>query len=323
MIDHELLARELVRALRGSRSQAAFNRRFKFKTNVVSSWERGTRYPTAARFLGVAEALGVDVRARLRAFLHEQAGQIQSDTPLERVVLGLLEELRGTSTVVSIAARMGKHRIAVARWLKGQTEPRLPEFLALVDALCPRLADFVGVFCDPAQIPSLAVAWRDLVAQRRIAFDEPWSHALLRALELDRHEQLAEHEPGLLGRAVGLSEAEEERLMAQLCACRQVTRVDGRWVNCRVMAVDTGGRSTDAERLKRHWAGVALDRFAAGRLGDGLFSFNLFVVSDEDYEQIRQLHLRYFNELRSIVQNSKKNDRVVLVNQQLVPLAEI
>jgi transcriptional regulator with XRE-family HTH domain len=318
---HEVLAREMVRAVRGKRSQAAFNRRFGFKTNVVSTWERGTRQPTAAQFFEVAERLGLDVRGRVRVFLHEPSARSSADTPLQDVVLDLFEQLRGTSTVVSIAARMGKHRVAVGRWLKGQTEPRLPELLALVDVLSPRLLDFVAVFCDPAKLPSAARAWADLVAQRSIAFDEPWSHALLRALELDAYAQLPKHEAGVLGRAVGLSEAEEKRLLEQLGACRQVTRKDGRWINSRVMAVDTGGRSKEAERLKQHWANVALARLRDGRLGDGLFSYNLFVVSNEDYEQIRQLHLRYFNELRAIVQNSTKNDRVVLVNQQLVPLA--
>lgn len=266
--------------------------------------------------------LGVDVRSGLRSFLHEQAAPIAHDAPFEHVVLQLLDELRGTSTLVSIAERLGRHRIAVARWFKGETAPRLPDLLALVDALCPRLLDFVAVFCDPSELPSVDRAWADLSAQRRIAFEEPWSHALLRALELDRYARLAEHQSGVLARAVGLSDTEEARLLAELSACRQVTRAAGRWVNSRVMAVDTGGRSRDAEKLKLHWARVALERFSEGRLGDGMFSFNLFVVSNEDYERIRQLHLRYFNELRSIVQNSAKNDRVVLVNQQLLPLGD-
>ncbi len=324
MMDHELLAREMVRAVRGKRSQAAFNRRFGFKTNVVSTWERGKRQPTAAQFFQLVERLGVDVRARLRAFFHEPAGpagHFGADTPLDAVVLALFEQLRGTATVVSIAARMNKHRVAVARWLKGQTEPRLPELMALVDALCPRLVEFVAVFCDPAKVPSVARAWADLAAQRRIAFEEPWSHALLRALELDAYAELPEHEAGVLGSAVGLSCAEEARLLEQLAACRQVTRKGGRWSQSRSMAVDTGGRSKDAERLKQHWASVALARLREGHLGDGLFSFNLFVISNDDYERIRQLHLRYFNELRAIVQNSVKNERVVLVNQQLIPLA--
>lgn len=320
MMRYELLAREVVRAVRGARSQAAFNRRLGFKTNVVSTWERGTRQPTAAQFFAVVERLGVDVRGRLRAFLHEPTC-FEPETPLESVVLELFERLRGTASVVSIAARMGKHRVAVARWLKGQTEPRLPELLALVDALTPRLLEFIAVLCDPAQVPSVARAWADLDAQRRIAFEEPWSHALLRALELDAYARAPEPAAEVLGHAVGLTRAEAARLLEQLVACRQVERRDGRWVNARVMAVDTGGRSKDAERLKEHWANVALARLREGRLADGLFSFNLFVVSNEDYEQIRQLHLRYFNELRAIVQNSKKNDRVVLVNQQLVPLA--
>jgi transcriptional regulator with XRE-family HTH domain len=318
-IDCVRLASEMVRALRGKRSQQAFNRRLQFKTNVANSWERGKRQPSAAKFLRVAQLMGVDVRTRLRGFLQEPSSEL-AHKPFAQLVVALLQELRGTASYVSIAERLGRNRVSVARWLKGETEPRLPELLELVASLSPRLLEFVAVFCDPAQVPSVARAWADLAEQRRIAFEQPWSHALLRALELDAYRALPEHRPELLARAVGLSDELAAQLIEALIACGQVVSREGRLEVARVLAVDTGGRSQAADALKQHWAQAALERFASGRLGDGLFSFNLFTVSHGDYEAIRQLHLRYYHDLRLIVQNSTKNERVVLMNQQLIPL---
>jgi hypothetical protein len=51
-----------------------------------------------------------------------------------------------------------------------------------------------------------------------------------------------------------------------------------------------------------------------------LFSYNLFPVSDADFERIRRLHIDYYERVREIVSQSRRSDRVVLLNLQLVPL---
>ena len=63
--NYEALASELLRALRGERSQSAFARRLGYKSNIVYSWEAGRAFPTASRALRAAQRTGVDVRAAL------------------------------------------------------------------------------------------------------------------------------------------------------------------------------------------------------------------------------------------------------------------
>ncbi len=64
-----------------------------------------------------------------------------------------------------------------------------------------------------------------------------------------------------------------------------------------------------------------LHRFEARRTAaEALFSFNLFAVSEEGYQQIRRLHLAYYDQARAIIEQSRSADRVVLMNLQLIPL---
>jgi hypothetical protein len=51
-----------------------------------------------------------------------------------------------------------------------------------------------------------------------------------------------------------------------------------------------------------------------------MFSYNLFAISERDYERLRELHLAYFRELRSIVAASQPAERVVLAHLSLLPL---
>ena len=90
-----------------------------------------------------------------------------------------------------------------------------------------------------------------------------------------------------------------------------------------MLTVDTR-RNPDAGRvLKQHWASVALARLPAlePREND-LFSYNLFTVSEKDWERLRELHIAYYQELRRLIEASEPAERVALVNLQLMRLDE-
>ncbi|MDD9933044.1 MAG: helix-turn-helix transcriptional regulator, partial [Myxococcales bacterium] len=64
----ELATRQLLRALRGSRSQVAFARRLGYRGNPIADWEAGRRTPTAEALLRVCARIGVDAPAALARF---------------------------------------------------------------------------------------------------------------------------------------------------------------------------------------------------------------------------------------------------------------
>jgi hypothetical protein len=90
----------------------------------------------------------------------------------------------------------------------------------------------------------------------------------------------------------------------------------------RVLTVDTRKDPERNRQLKAHWANVALERLSRGSTDpDALFSFNLFAISAESFQTIRELHLEHYDRVRAIVERSTDPDRVVLMNLQLVPLS--
>ena len=64
----------------------------------------------------------------------------------------LLDDLRGSTPILELASRTGRSRFAIARWLKGQAEPRLPDFLRVLEAASQRLLDFLAQLVDPARL---------------------------------------------------------------------------------------------------------------------------------------------------------------------------
>ena len=315
-MDYELTARELVRAVRGRRSQAAVNRRLRRASNVLHSWESGSRYPRASDFLLLLQVSGRPPQPLLSRFAPCRGASLRA------LSTSWLNALAGGRSHAELGRALGVNRNTVARWLDGGTEPRLPQLLAFVEATTRRLLELLGALADEGQLPSVASAQRDLQEQRSLAYERPWSHAVLRALELEQYRALPAHRPGFIAERVGITVEEEAACLAALLKAKQVRRRRGRFEVGRVLTVDTREDPAGNLALKRHWLAVAsaeLER--RGIAADALASYNLFAIAEGDLQRIRQAHLEYYERVRAIVAESKRPTRVVLVTIGLLPLA--
>jgi transcriptional regulator with XRE-family HTH domain len=315
------IAAELLRALRGKRSQSAFSHRLGFRSNVLYAWESGRRFPTGAEMFWAAKRAGLDITAGLKRFFRTAPDWLEStDLTTAGGVVILLNELRAGARINDLAARSGKSRFALSRWFKGHTEPRLPDFLQLVEITSLRLLDFLAAITDPAKIPSVAAAWQNLEAGRKVAYEVPWSQAVLRVLELDFFRNAPSHAPGSVAALLGISEEEEARCLKALQDTGQIHREKGKWFIDRILTIDTRRDAEAGKRLKAWWSEVGLDRQKRGV--DGQISYNLFTVSDADWTLIQELHANYFQAMRRIIAESASADRVVLANLHLITLVD-
>jgi DNA-binding phage protein len=318
-LDYSRLAAELIRALRGKRSQTALSRRLGYKTNILYIWEAQKGSPTGAGFLQLVERVGIDVKQALQLFYRTPPPWLSQHEPTSVAgVAALLDDLRGATTLVETAKKLRVSRFALARWLRGEAEPRLPDFLQLIEVSSLRLLDFVASLVEPATVPCLAERWEELQTARRAAYERPWSHAILRALELVQYQHASGHEPGWLARTLGLELEEEQACLALLSSTGQIELRDGKWAVRQALTIDTR-RDPDATRqLKAWWARVGHERLMSE--SGGVFSYNLFGVSNADLERIEALQRAYFRELRTIVAGSQPVENVAVVNLQLFSL---
>ena len=317
--DYRQLSRELVRALRGKRSQPALSRRLGYRTNVVYLWEAGRAAPTAQGFLKLCAKVGVQPRSIIATFYRQEPAWLTRHCPDTRDgVAALLEDLKGSRTLVETAASLRCSRFAFARWLSGEAEPRLPDFLQAIEVTSLRLLDFVAAVVDPLALPCVSHRWQQMQRARRAAYEMPWSHAVLRCLELEQYKALPEHPVGWVARAIGISEETEVRALELLESTGQIQRVDQKWQITSSQTIDTRKDPQAAKQLKAWWSQVGKERLEAGV--DGAFSYNLFGVSNKDLARIEVLHRAYFRELRKIVSESEQVENVAVVNLQLFSL---
>ncbi|HYQ26254.1 MAG TPA: DUF4423 domain-containing protein [Polyangiaceae bacterium] len=317
-MDYTRLAAEFLRALRGKRTQRAACRKLGARSNVVHQWERGNSFPSASKALWVASKLGVDVAGALAEFYRVPPLWLASSDPFtpEGIAL-LLDDLRGGTSIVELARYSGKSRFAIARWLSGTSEPRLPDFLLMIESSSLRLLDFIEAFVDPRSLPSAAEPWRKLQVARRLAYDEPWSQAVLRALELRTYAAQREHQPGWIAQQIGIEPSTEARCLKLLQDSGQISFDGSHYRQESITALDTRQDPDAARKLRVWWLRQAASRIDAGQRG---MMYNLFGVSNADLARLRDLQRAYLTELRSIVARSEPVEHVVLGADLLLEL---
>ena len=291
---------ELLRALRGKRSQVAFARRLGYRGNPITDWECGRRQPSATEVLRVADLTGAPVRHAFTRF-HAAAPPCLSDGKWQ--LASWMEAVRGTTPINEIALRMGCSRFTVSRWLAGKTQPKIQEFLHFVDVLTGRTHDWVAELVPIAQVPTLQAEHSRVQAAKNIAFEMPWTEAILRVFETDAYRKDPRQSHQTLAAWLGISREELEAAIAGLARAGVIKLVENRYVPTEALSVDTRGSSHALEQLQCHWLDVARDRLA--RREPDWSAYNVMAVSDADLVLIQNQLKQVYRGIRSLVSASE------------------
>jgi transcriptional regulator with XRE-family HTH domain len=324
MDDTVSLGDEFLRALRGARSQAGFSRRLGYRSNIVSEWEAGRRKPSASVVLDACRLAGIDVEAALHAFHAPTAALMRPSSRAAPIggeqLLAWLRAQRGGLSGLEIAERTGFSRYKVSRIFSGRVRLAWPEFLSLVAATTGRLVEFVTAFVAVEKLPSVADEYTRLKLSRELAFTEPWSSAILALLETRDYTMLKQHDDAFLAERLRLDPGAVRRVLEQLLAAGILSEQSGKYRTRQTMTINTRAEPERARSLRSHWGSVALERVANPDSND-VFSYNVFSVSRERFEEIRELHLQYFRAVRALVAGDRDPDCVALVVVSLTQLA--
>ncbi|MDD9935541.1 MAG: DUF4423 domain-containing protein [Myxococcales bacterium] len=315
----EELSSQLVRALRGRRSQRALSSRLGYSTNTLYTWEAGTAAPTAVRFFEMAAITGVSGEQVLERFFRVVPRRlIGTRVTTAEGLRAFMRELLGRTRITALAADSGLSRFAISRWLSGKGQPKLPELLCFVEHTTLRLPDLAAALVDPDELPALREEWQKLQTMRNVGYEQPMTHAVLRALETRAYRE-GPHREGRLAGLVGISLDQERRCLESLCDAEQIAWQGGRWVARSVEMVDFRRDARAAQALKHYWAQLAAERSREAR--PGLFAYHLFAVSRRDLERLEALQRDTLRQMRTIIAASEPSEVVGMLNLQLFDLS--
>lgn len=316
---YQTLARQLIREVRGRRSQSDLSRRAGYKSNMVQRWEAGECFPHVETFFALCKRQRIDVSTALARFYGRAPDWLANADPTSNdAAAALLRDQKGRVTLGELARRSGYNRYTLARWLEGKARPRLHEFLHVLDVSSRRLLDFIATLVDPARIAILEEAWSRLTRAKDAAYRLPWSQAVLRALELKEYRRSGWKQPGWLAKQLGIERSQVDEALQALEASGQVRQRSGRWQVREIVSINTGGDPMRARQLKASWADEATARL---RKGDpGLFGYTVFAASRQDMLRLRRLQLEFVQAMEAVLATSTASECVGLYCVQLLDL---
>lgn len=316
-IDWHRAVSEIVRELRGARTQKALSRALGYRSNVVFSWESGRDVPGMTAFLELLAQVGREPRAWLTEFGRSDVPERLTSAQDLALYAGKLN--RGRS-LKELAAALGESRYVVSRWLSGKTELRAPDFFRLVDITTLSALDLVNLLVDARRVPSIAAAHERLEAARSSARERPWSHAIVHMVELPSYRALACHEPGWFASRLGISVQEEADCLELLVRMGRLGFDGQSYTSTGTLSVDTRPDPEATRRLASFWMHQGAERALVP--GSGRYAFNAFGVKKTDLQRISELQRRYFAELRAIVADSEATEAVAVATFQLFALTQ-
>jgi transcriptional regulator with XRE-family HTH domain len=317
---HERVAREVIRAIRGKRSQVALARRLGYKGNPITDWERGARSPSAKEVLRVAAVCRLPVREAFLKLVPIEPPSVDAPQGKHKGTRQTREwslhvwltALRGNVSNTELSQRLGTSRYTVSRWCSGVTDIKFHEFIRLVDALTGRLYDWVAALVPIESVPALMPRFAQAHAARTVALEHPWTEAILRVLETERYRQQPAVAHASLAATLGIDEDTLKRALAGLVEAQVVSHrqdsVTGfaYYEVLRELSVDTRSDPEAIRRLQEHWLGVALER--AVRREPDWFAYNVFSCSHSDLARVRDTLKRTFRESRATIASSQPNE---------------
>jgi hypothetical protein len=310
----EQATQEFVRAIRGKRSQLALSRRLGYRGKPIADWERGRRFPTAMSLLSACQTIGIDVSGALERF-HAESSSLAQGLDAGSIA-SWLDRMRGTTPIVTLASRSGQPRFSVSRWLSGQSQPRFPQFLALLDAITGRAPDLIAELVDINLVPTLREEHRRLQAHRQVAFEEPWTAAVQRVIETVAYAELPVHISGWIAEYLGISVDLEKRCLARLGEAA-ILNWDGSKYQSDPTTVDTRRTAKENQVIKAHWTNVAASRLADSH-EDDLFAYNVVSASREDCDRIEMILRSAYREIGGLVAASEPQEEVALIQVQMI-----
>jgi hypothetical protein len=190
----------------------------------------------------------------------------------------------------------------------------------MIEASSRRALDFVSTLTAPEKIPCIARPWRRLLRAKQVAYESPWSHAVLHALELDDLRRSRSEGIKMLVKRLNIPEKEINEALSALQQAGQVRRHRGAWRITKKQTVNTAQDPERARRLKAFWVQVAADRLREG--SPGFFGYTLFAIREQDLRRLREVQLEYVRQMQAIIAESSPGERVGLYAVQLLDLAK-
>jgi len=310
-MDIQQVKKEVLRSVRGKKSQTYVNRKLGFSYNQVSRWESGLIEISWIDFVKIC----VICRCNLEQALTEVFNFREHPSDYKKLIEFLLDEMKRKD----LESQVGFSPYRLRKWFRGQVSPDLSDFLKIFDSISHLLTDFVEALGISEGVPSLHAALALKARQLSLHRELPFIGAFMHAMELSDYAKLSRHKAGVLARLVGIQADQEGLALQRLQEARVIEMKKGKFVSL-PLHLDLRGDFASFKSTRQYWLKRSLERVQAMTKSskENLFGYLVFATSKTAQKEIVEKYLQFLADIRFIVENDHQTpDRLQVLNVQI------
>ena len=305
-IDFDQIATEILRDLRGSKSQGQINNSFGFDYNKVAKWENNELSISWQEFLRYTSLAKKDMQQYFRENLVYN-GNIES---IAEIISHLIKNI----PLEQVAASIGCSKATLYRWIKGETEPGIKFILKIIVLVDANFLKFFSAICNISNISALD-GFTEMEKSKDVFFRYPLIAAILRVIELREYETLPTHQEGFISKKLGIDDEEEKFLLSIMLRHHFISYKEEKYIALSKTINTAGNRKLQLETMLfwQQQSKKILERLYDGQSYNErhLWMYNVFGTTAEAREMLRKKALVYNNEIITILSSEVNRGAIV------------
>lgn len=273
--------KEMLRALRGRRSQSSMSRRLGYASNRMHAWETGHASLKWDEFESICRLCKADLAKAI-----ETAFRLKPEScGWHDLVITFAGKIREDV----LARKLGVSQKTARRWLKGEQEPQVEDLLAMMFFFSSRFLAFMQALGILERVPALAEIRILHERARKMHSDIPECPLVHACLESVSYAASPVHLDGFVAHALGKSLEWEHETLRHMTEAGLLASEEGKYVPYFNRVDMIGIPFEDALRIRKHWLAVACE---ALRTRERLVHAEHIFLPDDD-----ELSRKYLQEL--------------------------
>jgi|GEM_PF-3467194 len=209
-LNFKALIKELLKRLRGERSQEVLNRKFGFTFNQIYRWESGVTKMSWNEFTQFCHYLDIPLEKITTSLITGLPEEAPISSP------NLIRQLLGNMGIEKFATRYKLSRKAVSKWLSGDSTPNLEQVLFLFHNHAGQLVKWLDKLVGSEHLPSMKQTILRLRIREAVTYKYPEVSLILNYLQTKPFLTQTHYRPGALAKKFGLTVEQEEEIMQGL-----------------------------------------------------------------------------------------------------------
>ncbi len=299
---YEKLKIDLLKTIRGDKTQQQVNKKLGFDFNQVSRWETQQKRILWPEFVRYCELSNINITQSLkRVFTYH-------DKPEDYKTL--VRHLSADKKMSVMSNKTKISRYIIRRWMNNTYPPTLEEMFQVMEVYQSTLINFIDDLVGVEHVKAFSRKQKAYVAEKNFIYKYPYFAAVALCLELKQYKRLKAHQKGFIAKRIGISQEEEEEVFKNAVKLGLLEFRKKKYYKPpeNKRHLNTKGNFFGSKCIKGYWLNKSIQKLEKMNepKKEDYFSYFLFNTNETTYNLVLDEYIKFFKKIIDLVVQDNK-----------------